>query len=224
MEYRCSQCGKTGVRLWREFEFVASNVKPLCFVCAGGNVDELLPALPVDGSYWCVSSAPHDSIRWWYGLAAVPGEPERKLPDLNPDDDPAVVRERLAKMNATRVDQYIQQTRVVVQATSTEQHDCWARTSSDSCWHCTPKDFPRMTWEQLNPAELRTIGHIQNRPICVSMTWARINGIVCCFWDGTSELVDYKMIEKYVRKLFVKSVSFTDVNNIRDGLRAAEIL
>jgi len=44
---------------------------------------------------------------------------------------------------------------------------------------------------------LETVGHIDDRPICVSMRVVDIDNQHILFWDATSQLVDYKMIDEW---------------------------
>jgi len=45
-----------------------------------------------------------------------------------------------------------------------------------------------------------TIGHIQKRPVCFSLMWNLLDGYLVCFSEGCSQLVDYEMFEKWVKK------------------------
>lgn len=221
-DYKCSKCGRTGVRLWREYVFIATQAAPVCFTCAGDRLKDLLPALPFEDTYWCLSSAPHASIRWWHGLRAVPGEPPEYsvCPELNPNYDPEVVKARLTRRDNENIERYIRDTVAVIEATAQEQQDCWCRHAAQSPWRYTPNDVPRVVWEQLNPGQWRQIGNLDSRPVCLSFTWALIHGEVLCFWCPTSEVVDYEMARNYVRNLFAHAKSFTDAADFPNALRA----
>ena len=52
-------------------------------------------------------------------------------------------------------------------------------------------------WQQLT-GELATIGLYCKRPICVSVSWVRINGFVVMFYEPTSELVDWRVVKKWL--------------------------
>jgi hypothetical protein len=88
-EYVCSKCGAEGVKLWRQYQTVAENIKLLCGECAlkdqgiDGPIDKegriesafggmmtdqigwLVPAIPTDGTFWGYTSVPQDGIIWW---------------------------------------------------------------------------------------------------------------------------------------------------------------
>ncbi len=59
-------------------------------------------------------------------------------------------------------------------------------------------NWNKVEWEQINEGFYLTIGHIDNRPICVSFSFAIIEGKKICFYYGSSEVVDYKMIENWL--------------------------
>jgi hypothetical protein len=90
--YRCDRCKAHGVKLWREYQRIASMTDLLCAACAmadqgkSGSVDAdgyrqtesgrtdqigwLVPAVPVPEGYtfWSYRSVPADGIRWWRTL------------------------------------------------------------------------------------------------------------------------------------------------------------
>ncbi len=75
-EYKCSKCGKHKVKLWRQYQTIASAVDLLCFDCAhedqadeildihkremkggfslpsGDQIWGLVPAIPSETSFW----------------------------------------------------------------------------------------------------------------------------------------------------------------------------
>lgn len=94
MEYKCSVCGKTGIKLWRDYQ-VFHNL--YCVDCAKkdqgveyevyenglhesfwrgesmGTTDQikwLVPAIPYKDEYafWSYTSVPQDRIVWWQKL------------------------------------------------------------------------------------------------------------------------------------------------------------
>lgn len=95
--YLCMVCGAHGVRLWREYQCVASELTLHCFDCAvdraGGpkkehalphesdeytpddtSISWLVPAVPVaeGDTFWGFGSVPSDAIAWWWGLMPRP--------------------------------------------------------------------------------------------------------------------------------------------------------
>lgn len=86
----------------------------------------------------------------------------------------------------------------VVEATSFETQCLWAENSKDSnCRRFTPR-----RWEQVSPGWLVTVGELDYRPVCISMSWARIDGRLVMFWYPTSQVVDTVQIEKWLEKHF----------------------
>lgn len=80
--YKCSVTGKSGVKLWRQSHTLASNVSLLCREEAlkregiseddpdlyGDQIGGLVPAIPVDDTFWGYTSAPLMGVFWWYNL------------------------------------------------------------------------------------------------------------------------------------------------------------
>jgi len=83
-EYKCSVCGASGVKLWREYNMFFNHQTYRCVDCAchnqkkavaevniaSGWVGNLVAAVPTpDGeSYWGLSSIPKDGVDWWQRL------------------------------------------------------------------------------------------------------------------------------------------------------------
>ena len=96
-EYLCSKCGAHPVKLWREYNRIASVTDLYCLECAckdqkkevdavvnefgkfkdGDQIAWLVPAVPTeDGStYWGYTSVPDPGVYWWKSL------PLRKVSD-----------------------------------------------------------------------------------------------------------------------------------------------
>lgn len=93
--YRCTGCGKSGGKLWRQYQTVASAIKLLCCDCAikdqgpsyqvedidanGKSTNDgcksdaigwLVPAVPTeDGeTFWGYTSVPEAGVAWWRAL------------------------------------------------------------------------------------------------------------------------------------------------------------
>lgn len=89
MDYKCSRCGASGIKLWRPWGYPA----PLCCArCMGahdfdgsgrrpfdyGTSDQcdddeegaMIPAVPaeVDGSFWSYHEVPEERVRWWRAM------------------------------------------------------------------------------------------------------------------------------------------------------------
>ena len=87
--YRCSICGATQCKLWRQYQTMAESVKLLCLPC--GELDQkmqselekggtdaigwLVPAVPTEDreTFWGYTSVPQDGCDWWDRLPNRPG-------------------------------------------------------------------------------------------------------------------------------------------------------
>lgn len=101
----------------------------------------------------------------------------------------------------------------LVEATSEEHHNLWIN------WHYRPIYNP-VPWQQISKGHLLTIGEFHKRPISVLIDYAIIDGKKVMFYTGYSELVDHKMISKWidkyspiVRKNTAKQIVWTNSTN-----------
>jgi len=105
-QYKCSECGNAGVKLWRQYNTLACFVRLLCADCAKADqgvdyeiaedgmhegddlmgptdtIEWLVPAVPTeDGyTYWGYTSVPQAGCDWW----------DKRLPLARPKWRPAV--------------------------------------------------------------------------------------------------------------------------------------
>lgn len=86
----------------------------------------------------------------------------------------------------------------IVEATSFEVQCLWADHASDS----QLRRFAPRHWEQVNPGWSITVGQLNSRLICISTSWARIDGQLVMFWEATSQLVDMLLVEKWLAENF----------------------
>lgn len=77
----------------------------------------------------------------------------------------------------------------VVEATSYEYHMLWVENQR--------ADRPR-TWEEISLGLLKTVGCLDDRPVCVSLRKARVGGHLLLFVDPTSQVVDHVMIDDWL--------------------------
>lgn len=89
VDYRCKECGAAGVKLWRQYHCSTAAIRLLCTAHAladqkldrigegGVSIGWLVPARPVDGSFWGQTSGPQSSVDWW-----------NALPEVAPEDKP----------------------------------------------------------------------------------------------------------------------------------------
>jgi hypothetical protein len=95
--YKCSDCGIHGVKLWRIYQTFLENQRLFCAVCAlrdqkkdwtidedGRHTDDyggsdqigwLVPAVPVDDTFWGYTSVPAAGVEWWKRLPTYEYKP-----------------------------------------------------------------------------------------------------------------------------------------------------
>ncbi len=90
----------------------------------------------------------------------------------------------------------------IIEATDFEKFCLWER------WN------PRMDieWKDESLGYFANLGKVADMPVCLSLWIAYINGKKVLFWDATSQVVDYRMIEAWFEK-HLKDVKKTDANN-----------
>lgn len=91
--YKCSECGKKGCKLWRQYNTFLDCINLLCANCAMVNQDRnckidddgyfidsfgmyscvinsLVPAIPTEdnSTFWGYTSVPEDGVNWWKNL------------------------------------------------------------------------------------------------------------------------------------------------------------
>jgi hypothetical protein len=99
-------------------------------------------------------------------------------------------------------------TQYLVEADDFAQSALWERYASETY----RRDWAAVSWEQLNPGTLRTIGHVGDLPVCVCLSWARIGSLLVCFYEATSVMVDWNMVKAWLRDTF-PNVPKTDATN-----------
>ena len=69
-----------------------------------------------------------------------------------------------------------------------------------SLWQQNQIRDNQRTWEESRNGYLVTVGQMDDRPICLSVSYATIDGHKILFIDACSEVVDYAMIEEWLKK------------------------
>lgn len=123
----------------------------------------------------------------------------------------AEMRERNDAENA----RHIRDTFAIVEATSREQLHAF---------------FHMRTWgydtDQVTLGTLVTVGTLDKRPICISLSWDWVIGMggekrLVCFYEATSEVVDRAMIFKWLAKTWPGKV-WCDAMNLRIAMNAID--
>lgn len=69
--------------------------------------------------------------------------------------------------------------------------------------------------EGTNGGPFVTIGHLDNRPICITLSIDLINNQPVLFYECTSQLADYKMVDQYIKDNY-PNVKTTDAMNFHN--------
>lgn len=103
----------------------------------------------------------------------------------------------------------LKKTFFVVEATSFEQSILWEKYSEEAAKFDISRVTgnllcagTRLSWKQVNPGWLVTVGHIKKRPCCISTSWCNINGKLVMFWYGCSQVTDSVAAEEWIKKHF----------------------
>lgn len=117
----------------------------------------------------------------------------------------------------------LKETLFVVEATSFEQHCLWQQFAENSPYRIS--QYGRLRWEQMD-GWLITIGHIEDHPVCMTVSWAKINGHLVMFWDQCSRVTDSVMAEAWINEHFKgkwdngNRLAQTDANNFHHCVHA----
>jgi hypothetical protein len=94
----------------------------------------------------------------------------------------------------------------LVRASSEEEFCLWQHFAHDSP-HRIHQNVC-INWKRRNPGELVQIGELDRRPICASVSYVYLNDKLVMFYDGTSQLVDWAMIDAWVEHYTLKTVRY----------------
>ena len=216
--YICSRCKTPGLKLWRQYNTPVKFIELVCARCAdpglkverdGTNLDEykrrsdqitdrigttgsLIPAVPTEeaDTYWGYSAVPIAGVAWWRALPTYAGQPLEPF-RISPEEEALERRveemKRASREESARLrSEWREQTVYVVEATDTEHQFLWER------YHMMVK------WEQLNPGEIATLGHLKKKPLCVDIRWARIDNQIVMFYYPSSAIIDWSWIKNWV--------------------------
>lgn len=95
----------------------------------------------------------------------------------------------------------LKKTLFIVEATSNEVQGFWRDHAKENTFNPNPHYTAKVTWEQMD-GWLVTVGHYTKRPVCISVMFNKLDGHIIMFWEPTSQLVDHKMIDKWLEKNF----------------------
>jgi hypothetical protein len=121
--------------------------------------------------------------------------------------------ERIAVMDA---DPRYADTHYLVEATDTERHAQWCFASTESPFRYDRKDIRDVEWIQTSPGAFLEIARQKGRPVCVCLQWDYLNGALVCFWEPTSRLVDYDLIDPWLKMKFPNIHTTSNAMNIHN--------
>jgi hypothetical protein len=67
-----------------------------------------------------------------------------------------------------------------------------------------------LSWVQNNSGLMETVGHIDGRPVCLSLLTTRVGSRKLLFIEATSQIVDNRMIDEWLLKNLPKSAFRSD--------------
>lgn len=101
----------------------------------------------------------------------------------------------------TEQEQKLKETVFFVEATGCERHFLWKENEERK------GQEHHLDWKQDMMSFWETIGYIgkgKSRPVCVSFSFALLDGKRVCFYDATSRYVDHTMVEEFIERYPVK--------------------
>jgi hypothetical protein len=90
----------------------------------------------------------------------------------------------------------------LVDASYTEHFFLW----KENFHELTRQYYAVKTWEDEGMGHSINIGEINKRPVCVTLFYTEINGHRVMFYEGTSQVVDHKMIERWLQHWTLKTI------------------
>lgn len=83
----------------------------------------------------------------------------------------------------------------LVEATNTERHFIWVINQNSL-------EGKKLPWKQIMVGHHQEIGTLDKRPVCLSITYAEIDGFYIAFYEAVSQVVDHKLVDSWVDKTF----------------------
>lgn len=76
-----------------------------------------------------------------------------------------------------------------VEATHDEKSHLWALYTKEL----------NKRWKENNSGILETVGYLDDRPVCISLSTAVVDGHKILFWHATSQVVDHVLIDEWLK-------------------------
>lgn len=103
------------------------------------------------------------------------------------------------------LENFLNSTKLIVEATTFERHCLWEK-------YCN-----ELEWVQELSGYLPTVGHIDGLPVVISLSWASVGGLWTLFWHPTSMVVDHRIIDMWFDS-YLPEVKKIDANNFFPSL------
>lgn len=110
------------------------------------------------------------------------------------------------------VQEFLKDTFAYVEANYFEYQTLWEK------WFHESK---RVTWEANLSGFLPTVAKYDNRPVCISILYAYINGKKVLFYHATSQMVFYPAIEAWLKK-YLPDIIHSDAQNFHNIVHSIE--
>ncbi len=123
-------------------------------------------------------------------------------------------RERNAKTNDAnrRAAVYL------VEADDFAQLRLWIENAEEGDRQGWKSPFKKVRWEQVGLGYGHEIGKFGGMPVCVCVSFARIKGHLVAFYEATSQVVDHRMVEEWLKTEFPSSRGKTNAQNFHNCL------
>lgn len=86
---------------------------------------------------------------------------------------------------------YLANVEAVCEATNFEKHSLWKEFTENR----NPDN-----WDDAGQGYLKTVGHIDEHPVCISLLTATIQDRIFLFYHATSRFVDHDMVRKWLEE------------------------
>jgi hypothetical protein len=132
------------------------------------------------------------------------------------------LNDRDADIAAMNNDPRYGETFYLVEATHHERHAEWSRLSTQSPYCYDLRDIRNVDWVGTNPGHWERIGELAGHPVVVNLSWSYLNGALVCFYESTSRVVDWDVIESWLAKKFPNVRVKTNATNLHLVLQDIE--
>lgn len=89
-------------------------------------------------------------------------------------------------------DELLEEVDYAVEANSFESQCLWQKVSNQE----------GINWESCPCGKMLTLGMVDDMPVCMSIFINKINNIPVMFYEMTSQVVDYRLVDKFLEEKF----------------------